>query len=73
MNSVVSNQLKKWDWAFQVLFYHWCAIIRNYCPFKLARENPEELREKGHVDREGYEYVMKVTGIFDRIGGLGKS
>jgi hypothetical protein len=37
-------------------------------PFKLARENPEELREKGHLDPEGFRYVMKVANIFDQIG-----
>lgn len=63
----MSNQIKKWDWAFNVLMAHWIAILRGYLPFKLARENPEELREKGHVDAEGFQYIMKVAGIFDRI------
>lgn len=68
VSSVVSTQIKKWDFAFQVVIHHWIAVLRGYMPFKLARENPEELREKGHLDAEGFEYVVKVANIIDQIG-----
>ncbi|KAF1977848.1 hypothetical protein BU23DRAFT_577794 [Bimuria novae-zelandiae CBS 107.79] len=73
VNNVVSNQLKKWEHSFEVLMYHWQAILRDFEPFKLARENPEELRERGHIDHEAFEYVVKVASIVDRIGGIGQS
>lgn len=67
----MNSQLKKWEYSFQVLIHHWMAILRDFYPFKLARENPEELRDKGHLDPAGFEYVVKVTSIVDRIGGIG--
>lgn len=68
---MVSGQLKKWEYSFQVLIHHWQAILRDFQPFKLARENPEELREHGHLDPQGFDYILKVTSIIDRIGGIG--
>jgi hypothetical protein len=44
------------------------AVLREFFPLKLARENPEELRVNGHVDAEGFAYLMKITRIFDQIG-----
>jgi hypothetical protein len=74
VSSVVSNQLKKWDFAFKIITYHWMAVLRDFWPLKLARENPEELRVNGHVDAEGFAYLMKITRIFDQIGfGMCKS
>lgn len=66
MNNVVNTQIKKWEFAFPVLLYHWRCTLRGYSPFKLARENPEELREKGHIDHEGFQYVTKIASLFDR-------
>ncbi|KAF3008974.1 hypothetical protein E8E13_011486 [Curvularia kusanoi] len=66
VNNVVSNQVKKWEFAFPVLLYHWRCTLRGYSPFKLARDNPEELRERGHIDAEGFAYITKITEIFDR-------
>jgi hypothetical protein len=66
VNNVVSTQIKKWEFAFPVLLYHWRCTLRGYSPFKLARENPEELREKGHIDHEGFQYVTKIASLFDR-------
>ena len=44
-------------------------MLRGFVPFKLARENPEELREKGHLpDEEAFAYMMKVIEVFDRQG-----
>lgn len=63
---MVNNQVKKWEFAFPVLLYHWRCTLRGYSPFKLARDNPEELRERGHIDAEGFAYVTKITEIFDR-------
>jgi hypothetical protein len=63
---VVNSQIKKWEFAFPVLLYHWRCTLRGYSPFKLARENPEELREKGHIDHEGFQYVTKIARLFDR-------
>jgi hypothetical protein len=66
VNNVVNSQIKKWEFAFPVLLYHWRCTLRGYSPFKLARENPEELREKGHIDNEGFEYITKIASLFDR-------
>ncbi|KAH6618588.1 hypothetical protein C7974DRAFT_32878 [Boeremia exigua] len=66
VNNVVSNQVKKWEFAFPVLLYHWRCTLRGYSPFKLARDNPEELRERGHIDAEGFAYVTEIARIFDR-------
>ncbi|XPS72445.1 hypothetical protein M3J09_004610 [Ascochyta lentis] len=66
VNNVVNNQVKKWEFAFPVLLYHWRCTLRGYSPFKLARDNPEELRERGHIDAEGFAYVTEMTQIFDR-------
>lgn len=66
MNNVVNTQIKKWEFAFPVLLYHWRCTLRGYSPFKLARENPEELREKGHIDHEGFQYVTKIASLFNR-------
>lgn len=66
MNNVVTNQIKKWEFAFPVLLYHWRCILRGYSPFKLARDNPEELREKGHLDPEGFQYVINIANLFGR-------
>jgi hypothetical protein len=66
VNGVVNTQIKKWEFAFPVLLYHWRCTLRGYSPFKLARENPDELREKGHIDSEGFEFVTKIAHLFDR-------
>ncbi|KAF2036377.1 hypothetical protein EK21DRAFT_52534, partial [Setomelanomma holmii] len=66
VNNIVNSQIKKWEFAFPVLLYHWRCTLRGYSPFKLARENPEELREKGHIDHEGFQYVTKIASMFDR-------
>lgn len=66
VSSVVTTQIKKWQFAFPVLLYHWRCILRGYSPFKLARDNPEELREKGHIDSEGFDYVTRIASFFDR-------
>jgi hypothetical protein len=66
VNNVVNSQIKKWEFAFPVLLYHWRCTLRGYSPFKLARENPEELREKGHIDNEGFQYITKIASLFDR-------
>jgi len=67
VKDVVTTQIKKWEMAFPVLLYHWKCVLRGYSPFKLARENPEELREKGHIDAEGFQYVAKVADIFAKV------
>jgi hypothetical protein len=33
----------------------------------MARDNPTELRENGHIDTEGFEYVAKVAHLFDSV------
>jgi hypothetical protein len=66
VNNVVNTQIKKWEFAFPVLLYHWRCTLRGYSPFKLARENPSELREKGHIDHEGFQYITKIANLFDR-------
>ncbi|KAI8934615.1 hypothetical protein NX059_008308 [Plenodomus lindquistii] len=66
VSNVVTTQIKKWEFAFPVLLYHWRCILRGYSPFKLARDNPEELREKGHIDSEGFDYVTRIANFFDR-------
>jgi len=74
---VVSSQIEKWDNSFPIIMQYWPAILRGFQPFQLARENPEELREKGpHVageeratlDAEGMKYVVEMSRIFDRMG-----
>lgn len=66
VNNVVKSQIAKWEFAFPVLLYHWRCTLRGYAPFKLARENPDELEEKGHIDHEGFQYVKKISSLFDR-------
>ncbi|KAF1831549.1 hypothetical protein BDW02DRAFT_606088 [Decorospora gaudefroyi] len=66
VSNVVTTQIKKWEFAFPVLLYHWRCILRGYSPFKLARENPSELRERGHIDEEGFQYVTRIANLFDR-------
>ncbi|EAT84843.2 hypothetical protein SNOG_07377 [Parastagonospora nodorum SN15] len=66
VNNVVKSQIAKWEFAFPVLLYHWRCTLRGYAPFKLARENPDELEEKGHIDHEGFQYVKRISSLFDR-------
>ncbi|KAI4626606.1 hypothetical protein J4E83_003758 [Alternaria metachromatica] len=66
VSNVVTTQIKKWEFAFPVLLYHWRCILRGYSPFKLARDNPDELRERGHIDAEGFAYVTAIANLFDR-------
>ncbi|KAF2447071.1 hypothetical protein P171DRAFT_519384 [Karstenula rhodostoma CBS 690.94] len=73
VNNVVSRQIEKWEYSFEVLLTYWKTAIRDYVPFKVARENPEELRKKGHLDAQGFDYVMKLVSIIDRIGEIGQS
>ncbi|KAL1606671.1 hypothetical protein SLS60_004078 [Paraconiothyrium brasiliense] len=73
VNNVVSRQIEKWEYSFEVLLTYWKTAIRDYVPFKVARENPEELRKKGHLDAQGYDYVLKLVSIIDRIGGIAHS
>jgi hypothetical protein len=74
---VVSSQIEKWDNSFPIIMQYWPAILRGFQPFQLARENPEELREKGPhmageeratLDAEGMNYVVEMSRIFDRMG-----
>ncbi|KAF1944185.1 hypothetical protein EJ02DRAFT_432518 [Clathrospora elynae] len=67
VSNVVTTQIKKWEFAFPVLLYHWRCILRGYSPFKLARDNPDELRDKGHIDPEGFQYVTRIANLFDRV------
>jgi hypothetical protein len=48
--------------------YHWMAVLRDFYPLKLARENPEELRLNGHVDAVGFAYLKRVVHIIDEVG-----
>ncbi|KAJ4369024.1 hypothetical protein N0V83_006106 [Neocucurbitaria cava] len=66
VRNVVTTQIEKWEFAFPVLLYHWRCTLRGYSPFKLARENPEELCERGHIDPEGFQYVLKIATMFDK-------
>lgn len=34
----------------------------------MARDNPAELRENGHIDTEGFEYIARVARLFDSVG-----
>lgn len=63
---VVNIQIKKWESTFPILLYHWRCTLRGYSPFKLARNNPDELRKKGHMDMGGFQYVTAIAAIFDR-------
>lgn len=65
VSSVVSTQIRKWEFAFPVLLYHWRCILRGYSPFRLARDNPDELRDKGHIDQEGFAYVTRIAHLFN--------
>ncbi|KAK7183754.1 hypothetical protein PSPO01_10090 [Paraphaeosphaeria sporulosa] len=73
VNNVVSRQIEKWEYSFEVLLTYWKTAIRDYVPFKVARENPEELRKKGHLDAQGFDYMMELVSIIDRIGEIGQS
>ncbi|KAL5374154.1 hypothetical protein PMIN03_007504 [Paraphaeosphaeria minitans] len=73
VKNVVSRQIEKWEYSFEVLLTYWKTAIRDYVPFKVARENPEELRKKGHLDAQGFDYVLKLVSIIDRIGEIGQS
>jgi hypothetical protein len=66
VSGVVNTQIKKWEFAFPVLLYHWRCTLRGFSPFKLARENPAELGERGHIDPAGFRYVTKIASLFDR-------
>ncbi|KAK7177986.1 hypothetical protein PSPO01_15965 [Paraphaeosphaeria sporulosa] len=66
-NYIVSRQMEKWEHSFNILLKHWQAVLRNFAPFQLARENPEELRLKGHLDKKGFEYVLEVVDLVDRM------
>ncbi|KAK7177885.1 hypothetical protein PSPO01_16069 [Paraphaeosphaeria sporulosa] len=54
-NYIVSRQMEKWEHSFNIFLKHWQAVLRNFAPFQLARENPEELRLKGHLDKKGFD------------------
>lgn len=48
---------------------HWQAVLRRYEPFNVARDNPEELRNKGVLpDAEAFNYMMRIVSILDRKG-----
>ena len=71
VSSVVTTQIKKWEFAFPVLLYHWRCTLRGYSPFKIARDNPEELRERGHIDPKGFQSAAKNCNIpLERILAL---
>lgn len=63
---MISNQLKKWDFTFDVLMYHWLIILRDFKPLMLARENPEELRLNGHVDGDAFLYLVRLVELIDQ-------
>jgi hypothetical protein len=67
--NVVSRQIQKWDFSFGVLMMHWKASLRGFEPFKVARENPEELRTKGNLpDAQAFDYMNRMVAILDRTG-----
>ncbi|KAF2748975.1 hypothetical protein M011DRAFT_475731 [Sporormia fimetaria CBS 119925] len=69
VNTVVSQQLEKWDFSFQVLMNHWQGLLRGYKPFMLARENPEELRIHGKLpDHSAFVYMTNMAAILDDHG-----
>ncbi|KAF2017331.1 hypothetical protein BU24DRAFT_346107 [Aaosphaeria arxii CBS 175.79] len=69
VSSVVKQQIKKWDDTFDIILRYWRTLLRTFVPFKVARENPEDLRTKGHLpDIESFNYMMQVVAIFDRQG-----
>ncbi|KAF2005267.1 hypothetical protein P154DRAFT_560177 [Amniculicola lignicola CBS 123094] len=65
---VLNDQIRRWKEASGVLLQHWRIALRKFTPFKLARENPEELRQKGGLDTYGFRYIMNVVEILDRPG-----
>jgi hypothetical protein len=66
---VVRQQIDKWTLAFDVLLYHWRMVVRNYRPFAMARDNPQELRDKGRLpDDQAFDYMMRASAILRRTG-----
>jgi hypothetical protein len=48
---------------------HWRASLRGFEPFKVARENPEELRTNRNLpDTQSFDYMTKMVAILDRTG-----
>jgi hypothetical protein len=48
---------------------HWKASLRGFEPFKVARENPQELRTKGNLpDAQAFDYMTRMVAILDRTG-----
>lgn len=69
MTNVVSRQIEKWDFSFEVLMNHWQGCLRGFKPFVLARENPEELRSKGRLpDEAAFQYMINMASLLDQKG-----
>jgi len=69
VSNVVSQQIEKWDFSFEVLMNHWQGCLRGFKPFVLARENPEELRSKGRLpDEPAFQYMINMAALLDQKG-----
>ncbi|KAH7116898.1 hypothetical protein B0J11DRAFT_552853 [Dendryphion nanum] len=67
--SVISQQIKKWEYTYEVILKYWRSVLRGFVPFKLARENEEELHENGQLpDQQAFEYMRRVIEVWDRTG-----
>jgi hypothetical protein len=69
VSNVVSRQIQKWNFSFEVLMLHWQATLRDHKPFSLARENPEALRKDVCLpDEQAFQYMMKMVALLDQTG-----
>ncbi|KAF2464863.1 uncharacterized protein BDR25DRAFT_93493 [Lindgomyces ingoldianus] len=65
---VVRSQIAEWEHAAPTILQHWRCVLRGFVPFKLARENPMELREKGMLNQAEFDYVMRVADMLEHRG-----
>ncbi|KAF2116778.1 hypothetical protein BDV96DRAFT_491196 [Lophiotrema nucula] len=68
VRATVSRQISDWDRSFSLILMHWRGVLRDFKPFMLGRENPEELRKMGQIDETAFRYVRGTCEILARKG-----
>ncbi|KAF2272939.1 uncharacterized protein EI97DRAFT_436546 [Westerdykella ornata] len=66
VSAVVSEQMRKWETSFQNILDHWRISLRDFRPFVVARNNPEDLWRSGQLpDYGALEYMKKMAAMLD--------
>jgi len=62
---IVRSQLEEWEFGASALLQVYRGILRDFKPFRLARDNLEELRTQAKLDPVAVQYASNVAALLE--------